>query len=449
MSYTDTQRYIRRIRENSGDLVRNCVVLLIIAVVFLWMDDSLNPLDYVFFYYPFAVWTLLVSGGLFLAGGLVGFYLMSNRTSEISARLRMEASGKMVLAFGGLCLVTAVGMSLRPATVHITDEVRAEGGTLGPLEIPHDGMQLGVRINQQIQSGGSTYQRWSFITVELLDENKNYLAGFGGDVWREAGYDEGEHWVASDPEYQATVHIPSAGTYFAQFQTESNVDPSELSSVKVEMYERARWGAPAPFRWVSYGAFFFGALLFIPQWFSRSSMLRRHLNDGGKIEFDGQTWRPTETVESLYSGWRATEWILHPMGPGQKRPRYLEYEYESDSNWKNWLVSRPISLEELGCLNSEGVELRVSQYVAEYDALPNTVVVDGRMYTLEDSGQAKREGGESFRYHTYEHEKGRFVSIEGLPGEELEAVVGGPILLSSIRFVIQREGEELHTAAGR
>lgn len=421
------------VKGGCGCLGIGILVLVGISVV-SWM------LNHVFFYYPFAAWALVISAGLLVGGGVTGAIVGQKMSLGLVNGRRMQVVGKVGLVLGLLCLITAIGMSLRPADLQHTAQVSADGGTVGPIEIPHDNTRVGTRIRQDVAEGsGRRYQRWSFVTVELLDENKEYMVSFGGDVWSYAGYDGGDHWEEEDEEYKTTIRFPSAGTYYVRFQTEANVGQESLGAIQLEMYERARWGNPGPLRITAFLAFFLGALMFIAPQMGRSQRLREHLADGGRLRFEEQTWSVRGHATYVYDDWRAEEWTLHPVGPGAKTPRYLEREYEVDSDWEEWFVSRPIHLDEVLCTGSDGDEMSVARYAAANNSLPEAVTVEETEYDLDDSGTAEREGA-ALSYHTYEDDEEHFVTIEGEPPEEVSAVVGRPVRVSEVRPLIDEDG---------
>ncbi len=426
-----------------------CVGVLIL----LGVGSTLGSL--VFSSYPIAAWGVVVSAVLLLGGGVAGAFV-GTYSLEVGTRRRMRIGGKVLLGFGIACLLAVIGMTLRPSRFHVEKEVvpagdtlgpferpiTLPGDTLGPIEVPHNNMRMAVRVRQPIEAGaGRRYQRWSFVTVELLDENKEYLSSFGGGFWHYAGYD-GESWEEEDEAYQTTLRMPSAGTYYIRLQTEANVDPSELGPVSFEMHERAWWGNPLPIRIAAYLAFFFGGLLVVAPRMGRSQRLVSHLKDGGRVRYDGQTWRVKNPLHCEYDDWVADEWTLQPTDPGTKTSRYLEHEYEMDDNWENWLISRPVESEPLRCTGPEGEEMTVQQYASTHGELPEAVTAEGTQYTLADSGTVRREGA-SVAYHNYRDDQTGFVTIEGEPPDALNAVIGESTSVSELSIV----GEDDASAA--
>lgn len=401
------------------------------VVLLLGMGSTLGSL--VFSTYPIAAWGVVVSVVLFVGGCVAGAFVGSY-SLEAATRRRMQIGGKVLLGFGVACLLAVIGMTLRPSSFEFEAEAAPTGDTIGPIEVPQDNMRVGVQVRQSIDPGtGRRYQRWSFVTVELLDENKEYLASFGGEFWHYAGYDDG-YWEEQDHSYRTTLQVPSAGTYYARLQTEANVNTSELGPVSLEMYEQAWWGNPLPVRFAGYLAFFFGGLLFVAPRVGQSQRLVNHLEEGGTVRYDGQTWRVDHLLHCEYDDWVADEWTLQPMDPGTKMPRYLEHEYETDSNWENWLISRPVESEDLRCAGPDREEMTVQQYASTHGELPDAVTVEGTRYALEDSGTVRREGA-SIAYHNYEDDENGFVTIEGKPADTLDAVIGESISVAELSIV--------------
>jgi len=415
-----------------------------------------------FFYYPSAAWGVALSISLFAVGSFAGAFggaaLFEHGIFGVIARRRMEILGPVFVGFGVLCLGTVIGMSMRSGfyengvatawetpkgeavRTEVGEEVPTDSlGLLGPIRIPEDNLQVGVRVQQEIEEGiGDTFSRWNFITLALLDENKNYLLSFGGDVWNYAGSSGGDHWQEEETSYRTTLEFPSAGTYYIRIRGESSrgVEGDDMEPIHVELYERATWGNPAPLRWMAYLAFFFGAICVVSPRFGTSALVKQHIEDGGKIRYDGQTWQVGNDLSCTYKDWMATEWSLQPLDPGAKVPRYLEHEYEIDSNWENWLISRPVQLDDLRCEGPEGTEMSVQQYVERRGELPDAVVAEGQRYALDDEGTVQREET-AIRYRNYAGDGDDFVTIEGTPGESLEAVVGGGIDLSELSVVVE------------
>ena len=280
------------------------------------------------------------------------------------------------------------------------------------------------------------------MTIELLDSEKEYLSSFGGEFWQYAGVDnEGYHWEEGDDTYEAGVRIPSPGTYYLQLETESNVEPSQLSPISVTLSEQTRWGAPTPLQAAGYVTFFLGLILVIIRRGTSADALE--LQKENEIRFRDETWIVRDRADYDYDDWKSEEWTLHSTEPGAKAPRYLEREYEDDSPYEAWFWSTPVSLSDLTCAEEES-EPHVEAYVAAHEALPEMIIYEDERLRLNNSGTALRND-DTISYHTYQElwkEDGDLsVTIEGDPPEDLSAVVTERIHASDLQRVEKEDSQ--------
>lgn len=63
----------------------------------------------------------------------------------------------------------------------------------------------------------------TYISGEVLDENKDTLYEFGKDLWHEEGYDSEGHWSESDRYMYVYLTFSEKGTYYIQFRTEEGL----------------------------------------------------------------------------------------------------------------------------------------------------------------------------------------------------------------------------------
>jgi len=201
-------------------------------------------------------------GGAVVGIGAHAYFEPSPETSQ-----RLKGAGIVTLSLGGVALLSSLLLMLPFGSAGGLDDFGAQkvsntGGTVGPITVEED-VWADVRVEQKINPGsGSVYERWSFVTVNLLDENKEYLSSFGGGFWNYAGYDEGYRWSEDDERYSTTLQIP-AGTYYLRLETEANVDDSELGPVLLYIDPAEWWGNPKPLQWLAYIACVLGAALLL------------------------------------------------------------------------------------------------------------------------------------------------------------------------------------------
>lgn len=111
------------------------------------------------------------------------------------------------------------------------ESLPANGGTVGPITITDPGTVLQVTVKQpqtlptrRSSRGFGSYgttsnSTWTFVEGEVLDEDEQYLFGFGEELWKETGYD-GSYWTESYDEFDLKVTIPDPGTYYLGFTTQ-------------------------------------------------------------------------------------------------------------------------------------------------------------------------------------------------------------------------------------
>lgn len=126
------------------------------------------------------------------------------------------------LGFGALSLATAFVLSFAGSEQILRETVGPRGGTLGPFVIGEDNTVLTAKVNQRLPLGS-----WSFVTLALLNAQKEYLIGFGGEFWHEAGVgSEGYRWEQADDGYEASLTVPEDGRYYLDVKPENNLPPA-------------------------------------------------------------------------------------------------------------------------------------------------------------------------------------------------------------------------------
>jgi hypothetical protein len=211
--------------------------------------------------------SVLYSLGALLVGALAGVILKATTSPSGTTERRMRTAGYTGLGLGAAALVTSLVLMLPfggagGSGFPDRERVSNTGGTVGPITIDQ-ATWVDVQVQQDIESPADrVYERWSFVTVELLDEEKQYLSSFGGGFWNYAGYDDGYYWDQEDDFYEATLWMPP-GTYYVRLETEANVDAAELEPILVTMDPAQWWGNPRPLQWLAYVALFLGAALFV------------------------------------------------------------------------------------------------------------------------------------------------------------------------------------------
>lgn len=348
------------------------------------------------------------------------------------------AAGKGVLVLGLACFLSSCAMNLDVGGGPRL-EARAGGDTLR-VRFPAAGA-YDVEMRQTIR--GTNY--WSFVTVEVLDDDGDYLTGFGVEFWHESGYDEGR-WEESDTRESAFVTIPKAGTYTLAVLTESNADRGRLSPIQMA-FERTL-GDPGPLRTGGWVALVLGVALWAAGGL-RSPGARIEVGD--TVIVRRERWTAAAKATYDYEGTPAYEWTLKR---GRTR-RYLEMEVDEGSI--TWSFSEPIDTDDL---QAEGRAL--ADHLDATGTLPAKLTYDGDAFQRRDTGRATytadvhTDGEEAkpsrdLRYAMFWSRANRFVALEypDLPDHPLrigmiDAVVGRHVANNLVE-VIPHDADETVT----
>lgn len=131
------------------------------------------------------------------------------------------------IGFAFLCFLTALIMH-GDTSFRLKDKIDVQGGEIGPIEVKKDNSVFELKANQNL-----SYGKWSYVSAELLDSNKNYLFSFGKQLWAETGYDSDGRWYEKDTDVSSKFTIKKAGTYYLRLK--SNNSGGVLSNINVSV----------------------------------------------------------------------------------------------------------------------------------------------------------------------------------------------------------------------
>lgn len=144
----------------------------------------------------------------------------------------------ILIGFSVLYFVTALILDSNSGLAK-REDLPGTGGTVGPMQVGREGAVLQVKISQYLQENRS----WSFVTGELLDSNKNYLTGFGDELYYEEGWDDGR-WVESERDFEDKLTIEKPGSYYFKFNVESNAPAAKLPPLRIEISRKLASSVP-------------------------------------------------------------------------------------------------------------------------------------------------------------------------------------------------------------
>lgn len=120
----------------------------------------------------------------------------------------------IVCLFCILCFGTAY--SLQNSNITEKTYRMKQNFIVGPIKVTN-GSKV-YRVEAYFSGNNSS----SYISGEVLNEDKDTLYEFGKDLWHEEGYDSDGHWSESVRRMVANLTFSEKGTYYIQFNTEES-----------------------------------------------------------------------------------------------------------------------------------------------------------------------------------------------------------------------------------
>ena len=132
----------------------------------------------------------------------------------------------VLIAFSMVCFLTSCFMNMNADSV-IKESISISGGEIGPIEVNKNYSVYNVHVEKYLGNNS-----WSFIGGDVLDQDKNYLFGFGKELWKESGFDSDGPWTEQDSDLNIKITFNKAGIYYLRFNDDSNntTTPSTFNS---------------------------------------------------------------------------------------------------------------------------------------------------------------------------------------------------------------------------
>lgn len=124
---------------------------------------------------------------------------------------------------------------------------------VGPIVVEQPGEVFEINVRANLPDN-----HWSFIEVELLDGNEEYLYSFGQELWRESGRDSDGNWSESRRDFETKLTFPVTGFYYLNFivESKSNKDPKSINVTVIK-----RKGSDIPHFWAAMLSLITGLIL--------------------------------------------------------------------------------------------------------------------------------------------------------------------------------------------
>jgi hypothetical protein len=132
------------------------------------------------------------------------------------------------LIFSLICFATAIFFSCSTDKV-ISDKLPKNGGIFGPVTISKKNAVYDIRIEQI-----TDYGHYASIEGSVLDKNKQYLFGFGKELWSETGYDSEGSWSERINDFNFKITFKEPGDYYFQVESELS-NPKHCEDIWIEV----------------------------------------------------------------------------------------------------------------------------------------------------------------------------------------------------------------------
>jgi len=143
-------------------------------------------------------------------------------------KIKYNKMVSVLIGFAAVCFITSLIMN-RDIGTSYKASFSSFGGELGPINVKKNYSVYEISIKQSLHYNGA----WSFVGGDVLDENKNYLFGFGKELWKASGYDSDGPWSEEETKYDIKTTFPKKGIYYLRFKAESNQESTSDIHVKV------------------------------------------------------------------------------------------------------------------------------------------------------------------------------------------------------------------------
>lgn len=126
-------------------------------------------------------------------------------------------NGLALVAFGVICLFTAMILSIDVGKDY-SRTLSNKGGVFGPIKVTKDDAVYEINVYQPV-----AMNQWSYVEVEVLDANKEYLYSFSDELWKAEGYDDEGYWSEAKYDYDMEVVFPKKGDYYLNVVSDSSM----------------------------------------------------------------------------------------------------------------------------------------------------------------------------------------------------------------------------------
>ncbi len=140
---------------------------------------------------------------------------------------KLNKYGITLVGFAVICFFAGIISNKAMFTIDSGTFTNDEISIVGPIETTSTNSLFKIKASQKIYS----YGNWCYLSGEVLDKNKEYLFGFGKELYRETGRDSDGTWYENITSYSTVVNLKKPGTYYFKLYNESESNPRKVGNI--------------------------------------------------------------------------------------------------------------------------------------------------------------------------------------------------------------------------
>ncbi|MBT4921570.1 MAG: hypothetical protein HON23_00980 [Rickettsiales bacterium] len=140
---------------------------------------------------------------------------MARALYHTNSKTDLGILSKVFFAFGIISILTSFFFSA--GTKEGYQAKLSPNEIWGPIQVNKKNASYKVKIQANLGR-----QSWSFLEIEVLDSEKEYLYSFGKELWRESGRDSEGAWQENNTSYKMNITFAKTGNYYFRLKSDSN-----------------------------------------------------------------------------------------------------------------------------------------------------------------------------------------------------------------------------------
>ncbi len=179
------------------------------------------------------------------------------KTSRLKNNKKLNKYAVTLIVFAAICFFMGIFAGKSIFTIDSDTFTNDEITIVGPIETTTTNSLFKIKASQKIYN----YGNWCYLSGEVLDKNKEYLFGFGKELYRETGRDSDGTWYENKTSYSTVINLKKPGTYYIKLYNESESNPRQVGNITYSI--SAQKASNVPYVMLSIFSIIAGVILLI------------------------------------------------------------------------------------------------------------------------------------------------------------------------------------------